>query len=123
MHNPFLPKRRRALCSVFSPPEILDICVDFLQKAHGLDLPYSVRDGISALRYTLKMNQADPGKDTVTLFHNAIRQILGEEALDMESLAAKRKVSGSQIPSMNLGDFFFPDESDLNPDSSGDYQE
>ena len=30
----------------FSNEQMLEMCIDFLQKAHELDLPYSVRDGI-----------------------------------------------------------------------------
>jgi hypothetical protein len=105
----------------FCAAEVLDICVDFLQKAHGLDLPYSVRDGINAIRYTLKKKgldaPKDASKDDSVLFEDSIRQILGEEALDLESLAAKRRQSGEHLPNMSLGDFFFPGDEDLNPDA------
>jgi hypothetical protein len=106
----------------FSPPQILEMCVDYLQKAHSMDLPFSVRDGINAVRYTMKMNHADPGLETAQLFQNAIRQILGEDAFDLESLAARRKLSGSKLPSMNLGDYFFPEDENLNPDNDEDYK-
>jgi hypothetical protein len=102
----------------FCAQETLDICVDFLQKAHGLDLPYSVRDGINAIRYTLKKKEQGMPGETTVLFTDSIRQILGEEALDLESLAAKRRQSGEHLPNMSLGDFFFPDEEDLNPDKN-----
>jgi hypothetical protein len=101
----------------FSPQDVLSLCVDFLQRAHGLDLPYSIRDGVNAIRYTLKQKQAQPNLDTRQLLENSLRQILGEEALDLESLAAKRRASGDSLPSMNLGDYFFPDDDSLNPDS------
>jgi MoxR-like ATPase len=101
----------------FCPDEILTMCVDYLQQAHGLDLPYSVRDGINAIRYTLKKKKNGADGDTGTLFTDSIRQILGEEALDLESLAAKRKLSGEHLPNMSLGDYFFPDDEDLNPDA------
>lgn len=101
----------------FSNEELLETCVDFLQKAHNLDLPYSVRDGISALRYSLKLKSTDSKADSAELFKNAIVQILGEDALNMEALAAKRKLSGEHLPSMNLGDFFFSDDDSLNPDT------
>ena len=104
----------------FTSEEMLDNCVEFLQKAHSLDLPYSVRDGINAMRYTLKLKMADSTADTNLLFKQAISQILGEEALDMESLAGRRKLSGEHLPSMNLGDFFFPDDDTLNPDTDED---
>lgn len=101
----------------FAPEEVLDICVDFLQQAHGLDLSFSIRDGINMIRYTLKQRHENPDAPTEDLFHNAVRQILGEDALDLDALAAKRRLSGGQLPNMNLGDFFFPDDDDLNPDS------
>ena len=104
----------------FCDEEVLEMCVDFLQRAHGLDLPYSVRDGINAIRYTMKQKKSEPDKDMSHLFTNAIRQILGEEALDLDSLVAKRRSSGESLPTMNLGDFFFPDNDDLNPDKAED---
>ncbi|HMA63750.1 MAG TPA: hypothetical protein VKO63_01085, partial [Chitinispirillaceae bacterium] len=104
----------------FSSEEALALCVDYLQKAHSLDLPYSVRDGINALRYTAKLKHADPSLDTSDVFKKAIVQILGDEALDLDNIAAKRQMSGEHIPSMNLGDFFFSEDNDLNPDYNED---
>jgi MoxR-like ATPase len=101
----------------FSPPQVLELCVDFLQRAHGLDLPFSVRDGINIVRYTLKQRHQNPQADTGDLLQKAIAQVLGKEALDMDALAARRKLSGEHLPGMNLGDFFFGDEDgELNPD-------
>ncbi len=105
----------------FCEEEILAVCVEFLQRAHNLDLPFSIRDGINAIRYTLKLKKIDPHADTATLFENAIEQILGKEAHDLDSLAAKQKASGEHfsdgnLPGMHLGDFFFPDNDPLNPD-------
>jgi hypothetical protein len=104
----------------FCPEEILNMCVDYLQQAHGLDLPYSVRDGINAIRYTLKKQKNGDDADPGSLFTDSIRQILGEEALDLEALSAKRKLSGEHLPNMSLGDYFFPDDEDLNPDAKDD---
>jgi MoxR-like ATPase len=101
----------------FCPEEVLNMCVDYLQQAHGLDLPYSVRDGINAIRYTLKRQKNGAGAGIKDLFADSISQILGEEALDLEALAAKRKLSGEHLPNMSLGDYFFPDDEDLNPDA------
>ncbi len=101
----------------FSSEEVLDLCIDFLQKAHNLDLPYSIRDGLNVMRYSLKLSQADKKVQSEKIFRQAITQILGEEALDLENLAATRKLSGENLPSMNLGDFFFTDDDQLNPDS------
>jgi len=104
----------------FCAHAILDMCVDYLQQAHRLDLPYSIRDGLNAMRYTLKLKERDPSTDTGKIFKNAVAQILGEEALDLEKLSAKRKASGEHLPSMNLGDFFFDGDQGLNPDTGGD---
>jgi hypothetical protein len=101
----------------FCPNNILDMCVTFLQQAHGLDLPYSIRDGINAIRYTLKKSELDKSADQSMLFSDSIRQILGTEALDLDALAIKRKKAGQHLPSMNLGDYFFQDFDDLNPDA------
>lgn len=98
----------------FAPLEILDKCVDFLQQAHGFDLPYSLRDGISIVRYTLKQHRANPTANVQELFKAAIAQILGHEALDLEALGNRK--SDMLHKTAGLGDFFFEDDDDLNPD-------
>ncbi len=105
----------------FCDDEVLNICVEFLQKAHSLDLPYSIRDGINAIRYTLKQKKNNPNLIIQNLFENAIKQILGKDALDLSSVAAKRKTSQDNffpdnISESNLGNFFFPNDDLLNPD-------
>jgi hypothetical protein len=100
----------------FCSGEVLDLCVDFLQKAHGYDLPYSVRDGINAIRYTLKRKAADPEANTGKLFESSISQILGKEALDLDALGMKRSLSAGKLPEMLMGDYFFSDDDPLNPD-------
>jgi len=104
----------------FADEEMMEYCIDFLQKAHRLDLPYSIRDGITIMRYTNKLQNTAKEVDVEELFHKALVQILGEDALDLDKLAAKRTMSGEHLPSMNLGDFFFPDDSPLNPDADED---
>lgn len=106
----------------FCKEDVLQMCVDFLQHAHALDLPFSVRDGINAIRYTLKRKHLQPEAGVATLFEKAISQILGAEALDLDALAAKRKASAQEygnegLSEMHLGDFFFPDDTLLNPDA------
>jgi MoxR-like ATPase len=97
-----------------APEELIRICVGFLQQAHGLDLPYSIRDGLNAVRFAQKLNELRPGT-WEALFATAVRQVLGEEALDMESLAERRRREG-RMPNMQLGDFFFDEDNPLNPD-------
>jgi hypothetical protein len=62
----------------------------------------------------------DRSADTTALLRGAIRQILGEEAVDLDGLSAKRKLSGQRLPDMHLGDYFFPDGDLLNPDRQPD---
>jgi hypothetical protein len=104
----------------FSDEEVLELCVAFLQKAHGLDLSFSIRDGITIARLVLKRRHADPSAATDDLFKQAVMQVLGAEALDLDGLAAKRKLSGEHLPGMHLGDFFFGDNDLLNPDAPED---
>ena len=99
----------------FADDEVLNLTVDFLVRAHGLDLPFSSRDGINILRYTLKRLEADDVEaDKETLWEQSVRQVLGDDALELEEKA--RKMHRDDIPPMGLGDFFFEPGDDLNPD-------
>ncbi len=64
----------------FADTEILEYVVKFLQRAHGADELYSVRDGINIARYALKMIKAT-GKSRDELLSLAVLRVLGEEAL------------------------------------------
>ena len=101
----------------FAHDELLGLCIDFLQKAHELDLPWSIRDGLNIMRYTLKLKESETSHETALIFRQAIAQILGTDALDLDALAKRRERAGGTLPNMNLGDFFFDDNDDLNPDS------
>lgn len=70
----------------FADEQILEYLADFLERAHASEERYTVRDGINAGRYTLKLLAGlDASAITATQFtaaaEFAIRQILGEEAL------------------------------------------
>jgi len=97
----------------FAPEEILDMTVAFLARAHDLKLPFSSRDGINVIRYALKRVSGKKGK-LKEHWEQAIRQVLGAEALELEDLAKRRHREGDA--SMGLGDFFFDPRDDLNPD-------
>jgi MoxR-like ATPase len=102
----------------FAPAEILALTVDFLQDAHQLNLEFSVRDGIHLLQYALKRLAQDPShplsKDEV--WSEALVKVLGEEALDLEGLARRRKRAlGDQPLPQGLGDFFFEGNDPLHP--------
>ena len=104
----------------FSEEELLIMTVEFLQKSHQLDLNFSPRDGIHILQYALKRLSQDSdhpiSKDQA--WKESVIKVLGNEALDLDSLAEKsqRSLHDQHIP-MGLGDFFFSDDNPLHPDS------
>jgi len=110
----------------FAEEEMLNLTVEFLQQAHELKLDYSTRDGINLLRYAIKRMLQDAShpvsKDEV--WKEALLRCLGEEALDLQSLAERRRRSlgGSAVP-MGLGDFFFAPDDPLHPDFDDDEEE
>lgn len=65
----------------YSGEELLDMTVDFLQKAHRANLPFTSRDGINILRYCLKMAAL---KNTAgeTYFDDAIEVVLRGDGAD-----------------------------------------
>jgi MoxR-like ATPase len=107
----------------FAEAEMLALTVDFLQQAHQLNLDFSTRDGINMLRYAMKRMAQDPehpvAKDTV--WQEALLCCLGPDAVDLESLAEKRRrtLGGNSVP-LGLGDFFFASDDPLNPDFDDD---
>src|SRR5512138_14935 len=64
----------------FAGERLLRYVVEFLQRSHGADELYSVRDGINIARYALKMMQATE-RDAKELLPLAVERILGDEAL------------------------------------------
>ena len=104
----------------FSEEELLKMTVEFLQKSHQLDLEFSPRDGIHILQYALKRLSQEKehplSKDEV--WNESITKVLGEDAIDLDSLAAKnsRSLQNENFP-MGLGDFFFNEDNPLHPDS------
>jgi MoxR-like ATPase len=103
----------------FAPAELLHLTVDFLQKAHQLDLSFSVRDGIHMVQYALKRIAQDPNHPLVrdVAWREALTKVLGEEALDLDGLAKRRSYAlGGQGLPKGLGDFFFDEDSPLHPD-------
>lgn len=112
----------------FAPVDLLELTVDFLQQAHSLKLDFSPRDGISLLRYTIKRMSQDPdfplSRDKA--WQESLLCVLGEEALDLEELARrKRGALGGQHAPMGLSDLFFNPDDPLHPDMEDeeDYEE
>ena len=103
----------------FAEDALLSLTVEFLQQAHRLKLEFSPRDGINLLRFAIKRMAQDPrhpiGRDAA--WREALFCVLGEEAIDLEHLARKkRRASGGQHAPMGLGDLFFSPGDPLHPD-------
>jgi hypothetical protein len=98
----------------FATDQALGLTVDFLVRAHDLNLPFSSRDGINIIRFSLKMLEAGRG-DLKAMWEQAVQQVLGSEALELDELAKKQRQEEAQ--SMGLGDFFFDPGDELNPDA------
>ncbi|MBM4002257.1 MAG: AAA family ATPase [Planctomycetes bacterium] len=109
----------------FAESDMLAMTVDFLQHAHELKLDFSPRDGLNLLRYAMKRLAQHPqhplSKDQT--WHEALQRCLGDDALDLEALAERRKRSlgGDAVP-LGLGDFFFQPDDPLHPDRDDDDQ-
>ncbi|HID21030.1 MAG TPA: ATPase [Planctomycetaceae bacterium] len=107
----------------FADDELLNLTVEFLQRSHELKLDFSTRDGINVLRYALKRMAQDGdhplGKDRA--WREALQSCLGDEALDLDAAAQKKKqaLGGNVIP-LGLGDFFFSPDDPLHPDAVED---
>ena len=104
----------------FAEQELLSMTVEFLQKAHQLDLDFSPRDGIHILQYAIKRMSQDANhplaKDKA--WRESVEKVLGQEALDLENMAkSKNRALGSETLPMGLGDFFFSGDNPLHPDS------
>lgn len=103
----------------FVERDLITLTVEFLQRAHGLELDFSTRDGVHMLQFAIKrlaQESAHPlARDAA--WREAVLCVLGEEAMELETLAAKRRRSGGvdQMP-MGLGDFFFNAGDSLHPD-------
>ena len=106
----------------FAPEDLLALTVDFLQDAHALKLDFSPRDGIQLLRFAIKRAAQDPAHalSADAAWREALELVLGEEAADLEGLAAQRRraVGGQGLP-MGLVDFFFAGDDPLHPDLLG----
>lgn len=103
----------------FAERDLITMTVDFLQRAHGLDLDFSTRDGVHILQYAIKRRaqESDHPLSKDAAWTESVLGVLGEEALELESLAKKRKrAEGSHRTPLGLGDFFFEFGDPLHPD-------
>jgi MoxR-like ATPase len=64
----------------FADGKILDYVTDFLQRAHGSDERYTVRDGINVARFALKLME-EGDADLPSAVRTSVLQTLGDEAI------------------------------------------
>jgi MoxR-like ATPase len=103
----------------FVEEQLIMLTVEFLQKSHKLKLDFSPRDGINVIRYAIKRLAQHPDHPLSQdeAWKESLLNCLGEEALDLDDLAEKKKHDlGGNIVPMGLGDFFFSPEDPLHPD-------
>ncbi|WDQ19183.1 AAA family ATPase [Rhodopirellula sp. P2] len=110
----------------FAEPEMLALTVDFLQRSHELKLDFSPRDGINLLRFAIKRMKQNPSHPVAhdAAWQEALEKCLGDEAVDLESLAERRKrtLGGDAVP-LGLADLFFDADDPLHPDREEDEDE
>jgi len=103
----------------FAETDMLAMTVAFLQQSHALNLDFSPRDGINLLRYAMKRLQQNPDHPAARddAWRESLEACLGDDALDLESLAERRArtLGGDAVP-LGLGDFFFDPADPLHPD-------
>lgn len=107
----------------FADDQMLNMTVDFLQESHSLNLDFSTRDGINMLRFALKRlsQETDHPIARDDAWREALERCLGEDAMDLQSLAESKNQSlGGNIVPMGLGDFFFSPNDPLHPDMDDD---
>lgn len=108
----------------FAPKDIVDYVVNFLQKAHGQDAGYSVRDGVNIARFMLKLSAREDiplSQEKITsYFKMAAVSILDEDALAiLDGKKPRTKFAfpqGFTNPVLKIKDFL----DDLNDDSTDD---
>ena len=104
----------------FAAGQILDLTVDFLQRAHALRLDFSPRDGMNIIKYAVKRLSQRRGHPLAedAVWREAVERCLGEDALDLKALSEARQRSlGSEVPPLGLGDFSLRPDDPLNPDA------
>ncbi|MCR4314779.1 MAG: AAA family ATPase [Planctomycetes bacterium] len=89
----------------FAPDKLLQMTVDFLQSSHAGGSDYSVRDGISIIRYTLKLRDTLKKQPLDDLFKRATKQILGDDAFEPKK-RDRLKNTDDGYAGLSFEDFF-----------------
>ena len=109
----------------FAEDELLTLTVDFLQRAHELDLEYSPRDGINIVRFALKRLAQQEGHPVAldACWREALELVVGDEALDLDRIALERRQALGEeqsLAGLDLEGFFFKEDDPLRPGDEDD---
>ena len=110
----------------FAEEQLLEMTVEFLQQAHTLKLDFSPRDGVNLLRYAIKRMAQDKDHPVARdkAWQEALTQCLGDDAVDLDNLAKRKKQSlGGEFTPMGLGDFFHDQDDPLRPEEDEDEED
>jgi len=70
----------------FADEEVLSYVLAFLRRAHAADLPYSVRDGLNAVRYAMKILKRGKVESAEEAVAEALELALGPDELEAYDL-------------------------------------
>lgn len=100
--------------------ELVEYVTEFLQRAHGVDLPFTSRDGVNILRFALKV-AAMRGSDPKEQLPESIEAVLGDDGIDFLNTGAGPEKKGSvffEDDDDDLEDFFSDEEDDEDEDEA-----
>lgn len=100
----------------FSGDQLLEMAVDFLQKAHEHNLRFTTRDGVNIMRYCIKLAKRRDIEDPRRLFEDSVQGVLGADGLDF----LNGIIPSSARLHPYLDDDDFDDLMDDDPDDEGD---
>ncbi|MCX7044921.1 MAG: AAA family ATPase [Candidatus Sumerlaeota bacterium] len=95
----------------YSPDQLLEQAAHFLQRAHRFDLPYTSRDGINILRYSVKKATLTGGEPR-SFFEEAIGGVLGSAGVDF--LNGRLPATPKAAPESEDENMFYDPEDDEN---------
>lgn len=83
----------------FAPDELLDMAVEYLQRAHGHYLRFTSRDGVNILRTAIKLGHHQK-EDPRLYFDRAVESVLGADGVDFLNgiIPASARYRTSQQP-------------------------
>lgn len=70
----------------FAHEDVLDYVLEFLRRAHAVDLSYTVRDGINVARYAMKILARGEAHDEEAAVRRALEMALGKEGREAADL-------------------------------------